>query len=324
MIFETREDIKFFDFWRLYYTAFSRAQDLLVLTSNEGYRDPSTCFRKVYQKLPDYTSPTFDPDAFSFKEVKSVNLKETLSFTSHISVYEQCPLQYKFFKELGFTPVRVSATLFGQIVHQTIEDIHKAALRGETQLITRNNIRQWLWANYTTLSKNEHAYLGTSQIDAAIRQVNRYVDRQRGDWSRVQEAEVEVSLLKPDYILKGQIDLVRGKGDTVELVDFKSEKKPDLTVYNERLEHYKKQLQVYAHLVEQKTGQKVTGLHLYYTGDETGDPHVSFPVAKSDVNATIAEFDSIAHKIINKEFCAKSNNKTVCSNCDFRFYCKKG
>lgn len=26
---------KFFDFWRLYYTAFSRAQNLLVLTCNE-------------------------------------------------------------------------------------------------------------------------------------------------------------------------------------------------------------------------------------------------------------------------------------------------
>ena len=29
-VFETRDDIKFFDFWRLYYTAFSRAQNLLV------------------------------------------------------------------------------------------------------------------------------------------------------------------------------------------------------------------------------------------------------------------------------------------------------
>ncbi|MCL0184788.1 hypothetical protein M2T59_31730, partial [Klebsiella pneumoniae] len=31
-VFETRDDIKFFDFWRLYYTAFSRAQNLLVLS----------------------------------------------------------------------------------------------------------------------------------------------------------------------------------------------------------------------------------------------------------------------------------------------------
>lgn len=33
--FEAKEDIKFFDFWRLYYTAFSRAQNLLVLSCYE-------------------------------------------------------------------------------------------------------------------------------------------------------------------------------------------------------------------------------------------------------------------------------------------------
>ncbi len=33
--FEDYNDIRFFDFWRLYYTAFSRAQNLLVLTCNE-------------------------------------------------------------------------------------------------------------------------------------------------------------------------------------------------------------------------------------------------------------------------------------------------
>ena len=36
--FEPYEVTKFFDFWRLYYTAFSRAQDLLILTCNEDKR----------------------------------------------------------------------------------------------------------------------------------------------------------------------------------------------------------------------------------------------------------------------------------------------
>lgn len=321
--FEPPQGKPYFDFWRLYYTAFSRAQDLLILTANETGKVPSRCFKKLYQQLPDYTSPAFDVNAFTFQPVKQVSIKQMLSFTSHISVYEDCPLRYKFFKELGFTPVRLSNTLFGQVVHQTIEDIHKAALRGETDLITNTNIRRWLWANYMTLSKIEHAYLGNAQIEGAIRQVSRYVARQRGDWSRIQEAEVEVSLLKPEYILKGQIDLIRGKGDTVELVDFKSDQKPNLSEKNERLEHYKKQLQVYAHLVEERTGHKVSMLHLYYTADESSTPHVTFPVVKSDVEATIEEFDSIAKKILKKDFSAQAKNKITCSTCDFRFYCQK-
>jgi DNA helicase-2/ATP-dependent DNA helicase PcrA len=32
--FEPFENIKYYDFWRLYYTAFSRAQNLLVLTAS--------------------------------------------------------------------------------------------------------------------------------------------------------------------------------------------------------------------------------------------------------------------------------------------------
>ena len=62
------------------------------------------------------------------EEVKPVNLKQQFSFTSHIEVYENCSLQYKFFKELGFTQVRVGATLFGTLVHETIEDVHRAAM----------------------------------------------------------------------------------------------------------------------------------------------------------------------------------------------------
>ena len=321
--YEPADQTKYFDFWRLYYTAFSRAQDLLVLTANETTREPSMYFREVYENLWSYKNPKFDVRAFDFKEVKDVNIKETYSFTSHISVYEDCSMQYMFFKELGFTPIRVGATLFGQVIHQTIEDIHKAALRKETHLITPDNIRLWFFTNYTTLSSNQHSYLGQPQLEVALGQVNRYVERQNGDWSRLQEAEVEVSLLKPDYIIEGKIDLICGEGDTVELVDFKSEKKPDIFKDRELLERYKRQLQVYAHLVEEKTGYTVSKLHLYYTGEESGNPQITFPSVKSDIQTTIQEFDKIVQKIKKKDFCTKSKNQKLCDNCDFRYFCKK-
>lgn len=320
--YEPYDTIKYFDFWRLYYTAFSRAQNLLVLTCNETKRIPSKSFRNSYQKATDYMSDEFDGLAFDFEEVKSVNLKETYSFTSHIAVYETCALQYKFFKELGFTPIRVGSTLFGQLIHQTIEDIHRSAIRKEEHLITEDNISTWLMTNYATLSKNQHAYLGQPQIDAAIRQVNRYAERQNGNWQIIQDAEVEVGLVKPDYIIEGTIDLIRGKGNTVELIDFKSEKKPDDTKDHEKIEHYKKQLQVYAHLVEGKTGHKVSKMHLYYTGEESDEPTISFKRNQASINATIKEFDDIVHKIKKKEFSQKAKSKLTCENCDFRYYCK--
>lgn len=178
--FEPYENTKFFDFWRLYYTAFSRAQDLLVLTCDENKRTPSKYFSEVYEELQSIESPIFDLKEFDFKTVKRAYLKDTFSFTSHITVYETCALQYKFYKELEFMPVRENAMVFGTLVHETIEDIHRVAIRSEERLITTDNITQWFENNYSSLIKSEHTYLAEPQRMAALNQVLRYAERQSG------------------------------------------------------------------------------------------------------------------------------------------------
>ena len=320
--FEPYDATKFFDFWRLYYTAFSRAQDLLVLTCNEDKRTPSIYFTGPYRELQSVESAGFDITEFSFKPIKDVNIKNTYSFTSHITVYETCARQYKFYKELEFQPVRANAMLFGTLVHETIEDVHRAALRHEEQTITAENVSRWFDSNYVSLTKTEHTYLAGPQREAALKQVLRYVTAQHGDWSHIQQAEVDVSLVKPEYIIEGKIDLIRGEGDTVEIVDFKAERKPDLERQRERLERYRRQLHIYAHLVEERTGQQVSRMHLYYTGEAGGVPTVTFPYTKTAVEGTMAVFDDTVHKIMKKDFHRCAEDRKVCEGCDFRFYCK--
>lgn len=63
--FEPYRDMKYFDFWRLYYTAFSRAQDLLVLTCNEDKKTPSMYFREVYSELANIESEAFNINEFT-------------------------------------------------------------------------------------------------------------------------------------------------------------------------------------------------------------------------------------------------------------------
>lgn len=320
--FEPYELTKFFDFWRLYYTAFSRAQDLLILTCCENKRSPSNYFRDIYGELQSVNSPGFDINEFNFKPIKDVNIKNTYSFTSHITVYETCALQYKFYKELEFMPIRANAMLFGTLVHETIEDIHRAAIRHEEQAITEENVRRWFDSNYVSLSKTEHTYLAGPQREAALKQVLNYVDRQHGDWSQIQQAEVDVSLVKPEYIIEGKIDLIRGEGDTVEIVDFKAERKPDLEKMRGRLERYRRQLHIYAHLVEERTGQKVSKMHLYYTGEDGGVPTITYPYTKTAVEGTMAVFDDTVKKIMKKDFHRCAEDPKVCNACDFRFYCR--
>lgn len=319
--FEPYEQMKYFDFWRLYYTAFSRAQDLLILTCDENKRTPSQYFAELYEELQSVNSPAFDLNEFDFKKVKKVNLKDTFSFTSHITVYETCALQYKFYKELEFMPVRENAMIFGTLVHETIEDIHRAALRQEERLITPDNITDWFESNYHSLVKSEHTYLAEPQRSAALKQVLRYAERQGGNWDAIKQAEVDVSLVQTDYIIEGKIDLVKGANDTVEIVDFKSERKPDMERMRQRLEHYRRQLQIYAYLIEQRTGQKVSKMHLYYTGEENGNPMISYPYTKSAIEGTVAAFDDTVHRILRKEFKHTCDNPQTCKNCDFRYYC---
>ena len=145
--FEPLDRVKTFDFWRLFYTAFSRAQNMLILTCQEntpkgrGQRNvPSEYFRPVYGPLQDWRSLTFDLSKVTLAKIKDTNLKQSYSFTSDILIYEACPQQYRFFKDLEFAPVRTNAIVFGTLVHQTIEDIHKAVLRGQATRSRRSKL----------------------------------------------------------------------------------------------------------------------------------------------------------------------------------------
>lgn len=320
--FEPLDHIKNFDFWRLFYTAFSRAQNLLVLAAQEKQgrgKSPSKYFERLFYEVPSWRD--VDLSALTYEAVRQINLKREYSFTSDITVFENCAEQYRFFKELEFAAIRESPMLFGTLVHQTIEDIHKTVLRGEEGSITFDGIKSWFAANYALLSKKERVYLAPSSQQAALLHVLRYFERENGNWDRIKEAEVEISLVKDQYILKGSVDLIRGEHGTVEIIDFKSEKKPDMEKDRERLRQYQSQLEVYAHLVEERTGQKVSRMHLYYTGEDGGNPYVSFSKDDRAIGKTIARFDDIVARIERQDYGIATRPAKLCLSCDMRAYC---
>ena len=322
--FEPLDETKHYDFWRLFYTAFSRAQNLLLLTCQEqtkGRRVPSSYFKPVYDSVYSWRDTAFRPEDLTLEMIKDVGLKNEYSFTSHITVFEDCARQYKFYRDLGFAPIRRNPILFGTLVHQTIEDIHKAVLRGEEQIVTEEQISHWFNANYTHLSRQERLYLSSGGQKAALDHVLKYARRERGTWDRLRETEVKVSLVKEAYLLKGHVDLVRGEDDTVEIIDFKSEKKPDLVSDRERVDRYRRQLEVYAHIIEGRTGQKISRMHLYYTGEDDSNPYVSFNKDAHSIDQTMEAFDGIVARIENKDFEIAARPEGLCRNCDMKAYC---
>ncbi len=328
--FEPLDKTKYFDFWRLYYTAFSRAKNLLVLAANEtteGRKVPSKYFQAIYPGLQDWTTKKTSLKKLRAEQVVVSTIKKEYSYTGDIISYEHCPLFYKFFRALGFSEVRVGATLFGALVHETIEDVHKAVLRGERETITNENIENWLNNNYNNLKLSLSSFLDEPRRQIALEQVLRYKDKNEKHWDKIMEVEVMVSLVKSEYILKGKIDLIRGENGLIDIIDFKSDaRKPDVNNPSDapRLSQYRRQLEIYAHILEERFGHKIDKLHLYYTSEESGNPQITWKRENVNIPQTIENVDGIIHQIESKNFDNSSTVKCqqICGNCDMRHYCK--
>lgn len=136
---------------------------------------------------------------------------------------------------------------------------------------------------------------------------------------------MDVSLVKDEYILTGSVDLIVGENQTVDIVDFKSEKKPDVNspADRDKLNRYRRQLEVYAHIVEERTGKKVSKTHNYYTSVEDGNPFITYVRDGKSIEATIKTFDEVVHRIEQNDFAITERPTKLCGDCDMRFYCNK-
>ena len=317
--FEPEARITAFDRMRLHYVAFSRAERILVLTSTDR---PKDWFASIWDGLPQW--PYVEKDLLSvlnFKLRERFPLKKTYSFTGDLKVYETCPRQYEYFRYYDFTPSRSAVIFFGLLVHQTIEDVHRQVLDGHLADLTDQSIRTFFDTNVRNLTRSDVRPVGFEAREAAFRQVINYVHQNRDEMLRVIDTEVDVSVEKQDYILTGKIDLLLGGDGKLELLDFKSQVRPDREA--SYLATYVKQLQLYAHILDLRYGRKPDRLLLYWTGEERReDALMVFPYEPAQVTASGRHFDNVVSKIARREFAVKqAPEPKICKECDFKTYC---
>lgn len=320
---EPPKEMRNFDLWRKYYTAFSRAETLLVLASSQKKGDTSEAFQWIMPALPAYHAKEADYHHLTCRPVGRNVFKPRFAFTSQIALYEECPMKYLWHRVYRFAGTQGSHAMYGELVHETIEDIHRAVLRGEADRVTPSVIYGWMMANYISLSDKENSWLPEAKLKQAFSEIRGYVDFRKGNWEDALAAECPLELVKDDYILNGTIDLLSGNGDQVRVIDFKTGKKPPMD--SPLMEKYLSQLEVYAYLVETKLGRSVERLVLYFTSDGK-DPCVVFPMSKERVEKRMEEFDETARRILARDFarrCEMKKNElpTACRFCDFRKYC---
>ncbi len=119
---EPIEKMNEFDRARKFYVALSRAENLLVLTNYAwGTGDD---FQELLQKKRPAQIAQFDTNTLPTAHLADKNQMKAYSYTADYLVYERCPRQYMMFRKYGFEASRSQTMFFGNLVHQTIDDLH--------------------------------------------------------------------------------------------------------------------------------------------------------------------------------------------------------
>lgn len=299
-----------FDFWRLYYTAFSRAKNLLVLTcvENEG-RVPALPFKNIYESIPDIRSS----EEFSFRSLKvepinKILLKNSYSYTEDYLGYQECPYRYNMFKKYKYEEIKTINNFFGILLHQTLEKINSLLKINENPI---DKIEDIFNNNYLALKENIGIVLKKEILDKGMEQLKLYLEN-IAEW-KILQVEEKIEILEEDYIIKGTLDLVIENNDVLEIVDFKTGE----IDYNE-LKKYKKQLEFYATLYERNTGKNIEKGRLYFL--KKGQS-LEYQFTKEEKITIFNEFKDTIKGIENKVFYKKREIKR-CEKCILKQHCK--
>lgn len=317
--FETEKQMTEFDRLRHYYVAFSRAQNLLVLTTPE---EPQPWFAPIWEGLDQY--PYIEKEilkAQKFTSKPQFIPKKSYSL-SQVNVYEACPQQYLLYHQYGFQPSRSAQILFGSLVHHTIEDLHRTILDGKN--ITISDIEDWFERNYKALVLARLRPLSKTAKELALKHVINYFNQNKDILSRIKETEIDVSVEKEDYIITGKIDLLIGEDNKLEILDFKTQSKPQPN--DPIIDRYYKQLCLYAYIIKERYGTPVEKMYIYWTSEEKRkDALMELKYSEEDVEEAGKYFDEVVQKIRTEDFKVKKQPDTekVCKECDFRFYCSQ-
>ncbi len=311
--YEPLADIKYFDFWRLYYTAFSRAKNLLVLS----FRSSKSKYFETYRERLPHTSQYSVKKPFA--DVESKSFKRVYSFTSHIAVYEDCPTQYKYFKELGFARRRIHHTSVGSLIHASFENMNKRIIEGRD--VNETEIKEQFRLNYETVRRETGCILSEEEYENALSQVIRYYRGNKATFGKVWKSEEEIRLVHKDFILQGIVDLIERDGDSLKIIDYKTGPKPDLSRNPERISHYRRQLEIYSYLVERQFGIKVGSMYLCYTSSSE-NPYIKLERKREDVEGMLEEITETIKKIENKDFEEKAKHSFACEYCAMKYVCK--
>jgi len=324
---EPEEEIRFFDHMRLFYVAMSRAKNILVMPNlRESYNTPHRTFTPVLN-----TIKVLNPDDFDIfdrlaplKVEEPQEFKPSFGFKSDFQYFKSCPMQYKMFRYYSFAPAMSNELFFGTLVHQTIDDIHHIYLSTpskEEVKIGEAEIEALFRNNYETLRNTGLHPLSITAQEAALNQVKEYFRNSQDLIKNVYRTEVKLLKSQEKYNLTGVIDIIANPNGEYHLYDFKAQRMEDI---KKDLRFYEDQLNLYYHILKTTYKLDVSRMFIYSTHvDSKAERIHEVHIDPNRVDALVSELDSIALRIVNRDFAHEKRNvdKKICAKCELSFLC---
>ena len=311
-----------FDLRRLYYVAFSRAKNLLVLTAN---KEPHKQFTSLWQEIPtwQYTSTSSLQHMPASKIEPHLPVKSRYSLTNHIWLYETCPRQFQYFREHKFAPAHFLEASSGLLVHQTLERIHRIAHEGSFGNLDEQKVYAIFERTLNFLKCSSTFSLDIDEQAKALRHVLNYFHNNYLELRQIEAAELSIQVEHDDYILTGKIDLVMRGSEGLEIIDFKTRARPEDN--SDSLIFYKRQLYLYAYGLEKRIKERPKRLLLYWTAEEKKENALmEISYSYEDVEQVRAYIDGFVDKIRQQQFDVLTPPEPeICGSCNIRHLCMK-
>ncbi|MFK4785217.1 CRISPR-associated protein Cas4 [Fusobacterium sp. MFO224] len=314
--FEPKERIKEFDFWRVYYTAFSRAQNLLALTCVEYPKIPipNFAFQKVYNELSDISQEEFELSKLNLDSYEEKTIKESFSFTRHINLYNKCPRLYKLVNKYKFPELKTEELIYGELVHICLEEVNKMGKNNKKLSI--QEVKDKYTKFYNDLQKRYNINLEDKLLKLGMENILDYYINYLDELGKIKGVEERIILSDEKYIIEGIVDLVIEKDGKLGIIDFKTGK------LNEYTKEYEEQIQIYAYLLEKKYSKKISKGIIIYINECKDKKIIDVDLNEELILKTMDKFKRTANKIVNREYETGYLDKRACEYCNFRNYCK--
>lgn len=311
-----------FDFYRKYFTAFSRAENLLILTGDtKEHRDISYDFQALMKDLPklEYNEQTLS--SMPVKVMEKAALRKTFAYTSHIAPYLACPRRYRLEKELGFARPEGSSTSKGTLIHQALEWMHNKAKSGRYDEVRPDTMANAVRTLAGGMEQAGRAHFTKEDIEEAGAELDAWAAHFEQRMPQVKEAEYALCLPRGNYMAAGKIDLIIEEDGALDIIDFKTGTPKDVPP-----DTYVTQLDIYAWLLAKQMKKPIRNLILCYTQDKE-NPERIIPYSQERSEAAMQLFDRTVENIQNRRFenaaCKKDGTLApLCTSCPFRFACE--